>query len=117
MGGSNTGMSRSPLENPRDVDLEASFDFRIESALWFIPGAQDAFCATRILSPDTPEENAWPVVDEAKDVAKWGGRSAACAAASDIARSDTPVDTPRIIRPAFPSRSAPALFVRVHPTL
>jgi hypothetical protein len=93
MGGSNTGISRSPLENPRDVDLEASFDFRIESALWFIPGAQDAFCATRILSPDTPEENAWPVVDEAKDVAKSGARSAACAAASGTARSDTSADS------------------------
>jgi hypothetical protein len=37
---------------------------------------------------DSPEENAWPVADEEKVAAKWGARSAECAAGSAIARSD-----------------------------
>ena len=36
---------------------------------------------------DPPEENAWPVVDEVKDAAKFG-ESAGCAAGSDIGRND-----------------------------
>jgi hypothetical protein len=36
----------------------------------------------------SPEENAWRVVDEVKDVARLGARSAGCAAGSDTARND-----------------------------
>jgi hypothetical protein len=50
--------------------------------------------------PDTPEENAWPVVAEAKDVAKWGARSAGCAAGFDIGRNDAA--RPGLIEPAYP---------------
>jgi hypothetical protein len=40
------------------------------------------------LFPDTPEESAWPVVAEAKDVARWGARSAECVAGFDTAGND-----------------------------
>ena len=71
------------------VGLEDPIDFRIESALSFNPTDRVfpvSFRGTRFLG--APEENVWPVVDEAKDVAKWGARSAGCAAASAIARND-----------------------------
>ena len=58
------------------VGLEDPIDFRIESALWSHPGRSGCVPSrSGFPVPDTPEENAWPVVDEVKDVAKWGARA------------------------------------------
>jgi hypothetical protein len=60
---------------------------------------------------DTPEENAWPVVAEEKDAAKWGARSAGCAAGSDIARNKAARRLGRCCpNPAFRSESRLALI-------
>jgi hypothetical protein len=75
-------------QNLRDLDLETKALICIESAFrlhnrLFILLREMCRFLHRF-----PEENAWPVVDEVKDVGKLGARSAGCAAGSDIARND-----------------------------
>ena len=74
--------------NLLDLDLEAKALIRIESAFRIHPSS--VFVLQHVFSYfiRSLEENAWPVVDEVKDVGKLGAKSAGCAAGSDIARND-----------------------------